>query len=279
MSHQPPPTTAPDISLQVTSPHTRSERRINPSWTVSLLRAKLEFITGIPPSCQSLLLFTTPDSAPLNLPSSSSSSSSYETTPLSSLLPLHQLTSSSELRVSDTRPASMQLNLLNTEDESAQFVLDEADYAARTDSVLAWKKRAGLGRFDPGAEERRRQALRRHEEEAREKGVVVGKRVMVGGGGGEEEEDGGRRGWVRFVGVVDEIGGGGWWVGVELDEPVGRNDGRAPGGRRYFDIEAEGDKGKRGVFVRPERCRVGEWEVVNDFGGMDDEEMDGLEEI
>lgn len=164
-------------------------------------------------------------------------------------------------------------------------MLREADYAARSDSVLAWKKRERLGRFDPRSETRRKETSARHEREARQRGVEVGRRVMIGGddGGDAGEDDGGegggRRGWVRFVGEVEEIPGGGWWVGVELDEPVGRNDGRAPGGRRYFDVLGGegGDKGKRGVFVRPERCRVGDWEVLDELGRLDEE--DGLEEI
>ncbi|ERF71441.1 hypothetical protein EPUS_06823 [Endocarpon pusillum Z07020] len=60
MAYQPP---APDIPLQVTvpsaskddkNPQISAERRINPSWTISQLKAKLEPITGIPPGCQHL---------------------------------------------------------------------------------------------------------------------------------------------------------------------------------------------------------------------------------
>jgi tubulin-specific chaperone B len=59
MDHRP----APDVPLLVTVPSTTSaaappllsaERRINPSWTVAQLKAKLEPITGIPPGWQEL---------------------------------------------------------------------------------------------------------------------------------------------------------------------------------------------------------------------------------
>lgn len=48
--------TMADVSLIVTSPITSSERRITPSWTITTLRQKLEHVTGIPPSAQTLSL-------------------------------------------------------------------------------------------------------------------------------------------------------------------------------------------------------------------------------
>jgi len=38
---------------------------------------------------------------------------------------------------------------------------------------------------------------------------------------------GSRRGEIAFVGSIDELGGGGHWVGVILDEPMGKTDGTA----------------------------------------------------
>ena len=48
--------TAGDIPLRITSENSSSERRINPSWTIGQLKAKLEPVTGIPPSSQTLTL-------------------------------------------------------------------------------------------------------------------------------------------------------------------------------------------------------------------------------
>ena len=47
---------ARDIPLIITSAASSSERRITPSWTIAQLKAKLEPVTGIPPSLQKLLL-------------------------------------------------------------------------------------------------------------------------------------------------------------------------------------------------------------------------------
>lgn len=50
--------TMADIPLHVISENSSSERRITPSWTISQLRAKLEPITGVPPSSQRITLET-----------------------------------------------------------------------------------------------------------------------------------------------------------------------------------------------------------------------------
>lgn len=47
-----------DVPLYVVSDYTSSERRITPAWSISQLKAKLEPITGIPPSCQQIFLKT-----------------------------------------------------------------------------------------------------------------------------------------------------------------------------------------------------------------------------
>lgn len=48
--------TAADVPLNIVSENSRSERRINPSWTIAHLKERLEPITGIPASSQELTL-------------------------------------------------------------------------------------------------------------------------------------------------------------------------------------------------------------------------------
>lgn len=70
-----------------------------------------------------------------------------------------------------------------------------------------------------------------------------------------------------YVGEVPEIPGGlGAWVGVQLDEPMGKNDG-AVGGKRYW---GTGDGPKHGIFVRPERVEIGDWPVIDDLDDMEE---------
>ncbi len=138
--------------------------------------------------------------------------------------------------------------------------MPEEEYAQKSDSVLAWKKAQKLGRFDPNAPSHEQAKVAAFAEEVRNRGIVVGKRCRVG-------SDDARRGEVKYVGEVKEIPGGlGAWVGVQLDEPVGKNDGSI-GGTRYWEGQSHL---KHGVFVRPERVEVGDWPVVNDLEDMEE---------
>jgi tubulin-specific chaperone B len=75
-----------------------------------------------------------------------------------------------------------------------------------------------------------------------------------------------RRGTVSFIGPVPPIPGLGPWVGITLDEPTGKNDGSV-NGERFFTCQP-----KHGVFVRPERVEIGDFDVL----GLDDEEMEEI---
>jgi tubulin-folding cofactor B len=143
-----------------------------------------------------------------------------------------------------------------------KYVMPEEEYEKKTDSVLAWKKSQKLGRFNPDAPSMEEAKIQAFQSEVDSRGIAVGKRCRVGG-------DDTRRGEVKYVGEIPEIPGGlGAWVGVQLDEPMGKNDGSV-GGKRYWG--AEGGP-KHGVFVRPERVEVGDWPAVDEFD-------DDMEEI
>eukprot|EP00887_Chlorella_sp_A99_P007607 scaffold20.g7607.t1 len=64
------------------------------------------------------------------------------------------------------------------------------------------------------------------------------------------EVEGGRRGAVRYVGHCEGLPKG-WWVGVQYDEPVGKNDGSIKG-QRYFECPPG-----YGGFVRPALVKTG----------------------
>ncbi|OBZ73726.1 Tubulin-folding cofactor B [Grifola frondosa] len=90
--------------------------------------------------------------------------------------------------------------------------------------------------------------------------ISVGARCEV-----ETDEPGfHKRGTVRFVGPT-KFAKTGIWVGIEYDEPIGKNDGSVQG-ERYFTCQQN-----FGVFIRPDRVKVGDYPVeeIN----FDDEEM------
>ena len=80
-----------------------------------------------------------------------------------------------------------------------------------------------------------------------------------------EVNPGGKRGVVMFVGKVEGLPKG-WWVGVQFDEPVGKNDG-AVKGKRYFECP-DG----YGSFQRPANVKVGDYPEEDDpFAESEDE--------
>ncbi|SLM34309.1 Ubiquitin-related domain [Lasallia pustulata] len=243
--------TAHDIPLQITSEHSASERRISPSWSVAHLKTKLEPVTGVPPSSQRLSL-RVPNQSGIAIEAADEESVELASFPLQAYAEIH---------VEDTRPPSARANLTNVADVP-KYVMPAETYSTLPDSVLAWKKANKLGRFDPHAPEIEKKKIDDGWMEVEGRGITTGKRCRL-------NDDDTRRGMVAFVGEVDEIPGlKGPWVGVVLDEPVGKNDGSV-GGKRYFEC-AE----KKGVFIKPERVEVGDWGVL-----MEEEIGEEMEEI
>lgn len=70
----------------------------------------------------------------------------------------------------------------------------------------------------------------------------VGQEVLVST---KEIQD--KKGIIRFVGKID--GKVDEYIGVELDEPCGKNNGEVDG-KPYFKVEKKTEKGAYGVFVK-----------------------------
>jgi len=83
-----------------------------------------------------------------------------------------------------------------------------------------------------------------------------------------EAYPGGNRGEVKYVGKIEGLPAG-YWIGVQLDEPLGKNDGTAKG-VRIFECPA-----KYGLFLRPDRLKTGDFPPIDEFAdsdlGSDDE--------
>ena len=72
--------------------------------------------------------------------------------------------------------------------------------------------------------------------------------------------------WSRYVGKCEGLPKG-YWVGVQYDEPVGKNDGQIKG-RRYFECPQG-----FGGFVRPNLVTTGDFPVLEDFRFSDEDEI------
>lgn len=223
-----------DINIYVTSDLTTSERKISPQWKLGYFKTKLEQITGISPKFQSLQLY-------------SASSNDYtiisgdDDTTLSNL----NLSPYCRIHVVDSDPQSELKDLVDNQD-LPYFKLSEEEYAKRSNTVLSWKASQKLGRFDPQYQERKEAKLKAEREAASH--MKVGDRCRIISIGGE------RRGSIRFIGKIEALDEGeGIWVGIEFDEPVGKNNGLI-GKTVIFSC-----RDKHGSFVKPDKVEVGDF--------------------
>lgn len=79
-----------------------------------------------------------------------------------------------------------------------------------------------------------------------------------------EVNPGGKRGAVKFIGKIPAIAPG-YWVGVQYDEPVGKNDGTVKG-NRFFSCPPN-----FGGFLRPDKVMVGDYPELEEWD--DDEDV------
>ncbi|EPS27415.1 hypothetical protein PDE_02358 [Penicillium oxalicum 114-2] len=278
MAFQPTPT---DVSVIITSasmarpggesePRFLNERRITPTWTVEQVKSKLETMTGVPPGCQRLRVKVhgRPDVWADND---------------AQLIGDFGIAKGSEIEVHDSRPLAMRPNFTDLSSVE-KYEMKPETYETLSDSVLAWKRNQKLGRFDPNAlspEESLRKQAEKDRADIASKGIAVTKRAIILPSSPPHI----RRGTIRFVGPVPTIPLTGpareleksdipaelqpLWVGIELDEPTGKNDGSV-GGQRFFECPQ-----KCGAFVKPEKLEVGDFPPL----GLDDELDDLMEEI
>ncbi|KAI0305804.1 CAP Gly-rich domain-containing protein [Multifurca ochricompacta] len=222
------------VTLFVSSPDTRSERRFDLQLSISRLKEKLELITGIPVRNQQLAIYNDDaDSQPAKVLDD-------DQRPLGFYSP-------ADFQVVDTNPSTTFTGQLTDLSGVDKFELSDEQYALRQDSVLAYKQRHKVGRFAEKVESTPAPAITVD--------IPIGSRCQV-----ESTEPGlNKRGTVRYVGETNFGSAGGVWVGIEYDEPMGKNDGSVQG-KRYFTCAPN-----FGVFMRPDKVRVGDFPVEDPF--------------
>ncbi|KAF8586045.1 hypothetical protein K439DRAFT_1659938 [Ramaria rubella] len=235
------------VNVFVTSSDSRSERRYGLHLTVEQLKTKLESVTGIAVDSQRITLHdqgTEEDDSAKVLAVLDDDRKS---------LGYYDVRDWQVLKVKDINPANAALAGQYTDVSRVQkFEISEEEYAARRDTVLAYKQAHKVGRFAPSSD-----IL---EPDTHHIDISIGSRCEIDAG----ESGLKKRGTVRFVGSTKFAKG--VWVGVEYDEPLGKNDGSVQG-ERYFTTRP-----LYGAFVRADRVRVGDF-PVEELGLDDEEEM------
>lgn len=122
-----------------------------------------------------------------------------------------------------------------------KFEITDEDYDRRTGTIRELKRKQGI----PVKGE----APIRGEEQPLT-GIEIGQRCEV-----ELADHSHHRGVVRYVGKRNGVKG--FWVGIELDEPYGKNNGSL-NGKVYFTCDEN-----FGVFVKPNKVKVGDYPKID----------------
>lgn len=141
-----------------------------------------------------------------------------------------------------------------------RYELTDEEYASKKNTVKEFKKMNRLGQFA----EQNKDLAEIKEKAAKEKieaektlidSMKVGDRCQVAISNAPT-----RRGTVMFLGLLE--GKPGYFVGVKYDEPLGKNDGCTPDGKRYFQCLPN-----YGGFVKPENVTCGDFpeETLDEF--------------
>ncbi|ETW78818.1 hypothetical protein HETIRDRAFT_324089 [Heterobasidion irregulare TC 32-1] len=221
------------VTVFVSSLDTHSERRFDLHTTVSQLKGKLELVTGIPVENQRIAVYN----------SESDTQAAALLDDDQRPLGFYGIHDFQLLKVEDTNPSVTFTGQLTDVSAVEKFELSEEQYAQRQDSVLAYKQRHQVGRFAPKDKPQQQASMPTNVN------IPIGSRCQV-----ESAEEGlYKRGTVRFVGPTQFGNSVGLWVGVEYDEPFGKNDGSVQG-ERYFTC-----RHNYGAFVRPEKVEIGDF--------------------
>jgi len=198
----------------------------NYSLTASIadLKSKLQMIVGTSPSFMRLQLIDKDGSVVANMDNNQATLAQYH--PRDGM----------GVHVIDTDPSATIASLQDTS-QVEKYTMSEEEY----------NKRQGTYRKFKEQQKQQEQPQQNETEEPAPEHIHVGDRCAVDSEDGSME----RRGTVRFVGNVHFASG--YWIGIQFDAPLGKNDGSFQG-KRYFTAPP-----KYGGFVKPNKVKVGDY--------------------
>eukprot|EP00163_Fabomonas_tropica_P002187 TRINITY_DN11644_c0_g1_i2.p1 TRINITY_DN11644_c0_g1~~TRINITY_DN11644_c0_g1_i2.p1 ORF type:complete len:257 (-),score=72.86 TRINITY_DN11644_c0_g1_i2:143-913(-) len=220
------------------------ETRLSKSLTIARLKERLYPIVGTAPANMMLQLFDDAGEQIANMADDEKMLGAYG--------PYDYC----RLHVVDMDPSAMQA--LNDLSAVEKYEMSDADYDKRQNTFRKFRER-NPQLFENKTEEEIEAAF--EEDESCIEGITVGSRCEVTPA--TEGDNMKKRGEVKFAGKVDFASG--YWVGVQLDEPLGKNDGSVKG-KKYFSCPP-----KYGIFARPSKVAVGDYPEEDLFGSDDDD--------
>merc|ERR1711991_501496 len=232
------------LNVSCSSANVRSDRRFDKGLTISNVKSKLELIAGVPTASMQLHLL---DQQGQKICIMSDDNAMLGAYPVEDYLELHVKNVDSTAAVGEFDDLS----------KVEKYELTDAEYASKRDTVLDYKRRNQLGRFNPEAA--KAAEVKQQEEDANAAAMDVGSRCQV-----TLKSAGKQRGTIRYVG--DIRGKPGKFVGVELDEPFGKNDGSIEG-HKFFECAPN-----YGCFVKPGSVETGDFPPLDDELLMSDED-------
>lgn len=173
------------------------------------------------------------------------------------------------IHIIDSNPYSLSAHGgLEDVSQVKKYEISDEDYMKRDDNYRKWKEaklakdptwtleKEQMRKKDPNWQPAEKITDEEYMKDLVEaEGVVVGARCEVAGG---------RRGEIKFIGKT--VIGCGYWIGVQYDEPVGKNDGSCRG-TRYFECEPN-----YGGMIRPNLVVVGDFPEKDIFDSDDSDD-------
>ncbi|CAB3255016.1 unnamed protein product [Arctia plantaginis] len=209
------------------------ERRFKKSITISEFKTKLELVTGGSATTMKLKIYDSKNNYVADIDKDDALLGSY---PIDDGMRIHVV------------DKFMLVKDFEASDSAERFRLSEEEYEKKGDTLRSFLQRNRLGKYnEEEMEKMKEQQQKELEDEAKlAEAVLVGARCQV-----SVPRQGVRRATVRYNGPLE--GARGIWIGVQYDEPRGKNDGEV-NGKRYFTCPP-----KYGGFVKPIYVTVGDF--------------------
>ena len=228
-----------------------AEKRYSPEMTVGELKRKLEMVVG-----------TNPDNMILQ-------HRNQDNEVLSTLQPddlaigKFDLVNYSNIHVVDTKPNQGIVSSINAMNKGQnvnipKYEISEEEYKKRDNTFAKWKEKNLKDFYEKKAAEEKEQ-ISKWDQELNDKDIKINDRCEIGTNNNKH------RGKVVFIGKTN-FDKKGIWIGIELDEPYGDNNGTVKN-KQYFKCQD-----KYGKFVRPDQIKVGDYPVIDELELSDDDD-------